>query len=256
MVPLWDNAHMHERTHLRQNGHRGAAVAIGDSPLVASIDAVLPQTQCRQCGFEGCLPYARALACGEAQINRCPPGGDAGIAALADLLGCATLPLNPACGVHRPLQVARIDEGRCIGCTLCIQACPVDAIAGAVKKMHTVLAADCTGCELCLPPCPMDCIEMIAVSPMRLWTRRDADVARQHMQERNARLLREQTDNDERLAAKALRKLDELDARGDLSQQEIARRKAIVDAALARVRSRRAAAEQSPPAHGTVPGQP
>lgn len=217
-----------------------AVKATGDSPLVQAIDAILPQTQCRQCGFQGCLPYARALGAGQAQINRCPPGGDRGIAELAALLGRAVLPLDPACGRHRALQVARIDEALCIGCTLCIQACPVDAIAGAVKKMHTVLAADCTGCELCLAPCPMDCIQMIPVTPMRQWTRQDADQARRHMHERNARLAREQAENEARLAAKALRKLDELDARGDLQAQEIARRKAIVEAALARVRRRRA----------------
>ena len=241
---------------IREPNLHADTAAADDSQLIAAIDAVLPQTQCRQCGYEGCLPYAQALARGESEINRCPPGGDAGIAALADLLGRAALALDPSCGVYRPLHAARVDEGLCIGCTLCIQACPVDAIVGTVKRMHTVLAADCTGCELCLPPCPMDCIEMIAVSPMRMWTRKDADEARRHLRERNARLLREQTESDERLAAKAMRKLDELDVRVDLDGQEIARRKAIVEAALARVRSRRAAMGQGQPVPTALPEQP
>jgi len=219
----------------------GAAGRAGpQSPLVLAIDAVLPQTQCGQCGYEGCLPYARALAAGQAQLNRCPPGGDEGIAALAGLLGRSVLDLDPACGKHRELHVARIDESRCIGCTLCIQACPVDAIVGAVKQMHTVVAADCTGCDLCLPPCPMDCIEMVPVRPARPWTRHDADGARRRMHERSARLLREQAENDARLAAKARHKLLELDTRSDLAQEELARRRAIIESALARVRQRRA----------------
>jgi electron transport complex protein RnfB len=207
---------------------------------VLAIDAVLPQTQCGQCGFAGCLPYARALAAGQAPINRCPPGGQAGVAELARLLERPPIPLDPACGEHRPLHLAWIDESRCIGCTLCIQACPVDAIVGAVKAMHTVVAAECTGCDLCLAPCPMDCIQMLPVQPPRAWTRRDADLARQRLHERTRRREREQVENDERLAAKALHKLEELDARGDLVQAEIARRKAIVEQALARVRQRRA----------------
>lgn len=130
-------------------------------PLVERIDALLPQTQCAQCGFPGCKPYATAIAKGEADINRCPPGGEAGIKALATLLGREPKPLDPERGVEKPKLVALIDEDLCIGCTKCIQACPVDAIVGAPKLMHTVIARECTGCELCLPPCPVDCIDMV-----------------------------------------------------------------------------------------------
>ncbi len=136
-----------------------------DSTAVERIDAVLPQIQCRQCGYAGCHPYAKAIAAGAADINRCPPGGDAAIGALARLLGRAAKPLDTACGTTKPPAVALIDETWCIGCTLCIQACPVDAIAGAPKLMHTVIAAECTGCELCIPPCPVDCISMQPVVP-------------------------------------------------------------------------------------------
>jgi len=136
-------------------------------PLVARIDAILPQTQCGQCGYPGCKPYAAAIAAGEADINQCPPGGDAGAHALADLMGVEYKPLNAENGTTKPKAVAFIDEATCIGCTLCIQACPVDAILGAAKHMHTIIASECTGCELCLAPCPVDCITMVpvAVSP-------------------------------------------------------------------------------------------
>ncbi|MEO0421672.1 MAG: RnfABCDGE type electron transport complex subunit B [Pseudomonadota bacterium] len=129
--------------------------------LAERLDRLLPQTQCRQCLYDGCRPYADAMAQGEAQINRCPPGGEATIALLARELGREPMPLDPRHGTHGPLQLARIDESRCIGCRLCIKACPVDAIVGAPKLMHTVLAEDCTGCELCLPPCPVDCIDLL-----------------------------------------------------------------------------------------------
>ncbi len=128
------------------------------SRLAARIDALLPQTQCTRCGYAGCGPYAEAVAAGEAGINHCPPGGDEGVRRIAALLGRVPLALDPANGAHRPPQVAVIDELECIGCTKCIQACPVDAIVGASKLMHTVIASWCTGCELCLAPCPVDCI--------------------------------------------------------------------------------------------------
>ncbi|QPB73348.1 Rnf electron transport complex subunit RnfB [Xylella fastidiosa] len=128
--------------------------------LVERIDRLLPQTQCGQCGFQGCLPYAQAMARGEANIDRCPPGGDAGARALAHLLGVPPRPYDRNRGTQQQPQVAWIVEADCIGCTKCIQACPVDAIIGGAKHMHTVIAALCTGCELCVPACPVDCIEL------------------------------------------------------------------------------------------------
>ena len=133
------------------------------NPLVDKIDAVLPQTQCGQCGYPGCKPYATAIAEGAADINKCPPGGEEGIHKLAALLGTEFKPFGGET-VVKPKSVAVIDEETCIGCTLCIQACPVDAIVGAAKQMHTIIAAECTGCELCVPPCPVDCILMIPIA--------------------------------------------------------------------------------------------
>ncbi len=124
------------------------------------LDALLPQTQCTRCGYPTCRAYAQAISDGAADIDRCPPGGAEGVAALAALLGRAAKPLNPDFGVEQPPLVAVIDEAVCIGCTKCIRACPVDAIVGAAKRMHTIIAAECTGCELCLPPCPVDCISL------------------------------------------------------------------------------------------------
>jgi len=131
------------------------------SQLAERIDALLPQTQCTRCGYDGCKPYAEALASGAADINQCPPGGTATISALAQLLGSASKPLNPLYGVETEIaSIAVIDETRCIGCFKCVLACPVDAILGAAKQMHTVIASECSGCELCIPPCPVDCIVM------------------------------------------------------------------------------------------------
>ena len=132
--------------------------------LTEQIDRLLPQTQCGQCGYAGCQPYARAIARNEADINQCPPGGAAGVRALADFLGREPKPINPQHGVEKPKVVALIREEECIGCTKCIQACPVDAIIGAPKLMHTVLADQCTGCELCIPPCPVDCIDLVPLA--------------------------------------------------------------------------------------------
>lgn len=144
-------------------GYAAIRFRIESDPVVDKIDAILPQTQCGQCGYAGCRPYAEAIASGEAEINQCPPGGEPGILALAELLGRDPLPLNPEHGEVKPKMVAIIDEDVCIGCTLCIQACPVDAILGAAKQMHTVIEQECTGCELCIPPCPVECIDMVEI---------------------------------------------------------------------------------------------
>ena len=137
-----------------------------DNSLSAQINQLLPQTQCAQCGYPGCAPYADAIAAGSAAINRCPPGGDETVGALAELLGDAAMPLADDVPAAAPPQVAIIDEQACIGCALCLPPCPVDAIVGAPRLMHTVIAAQCTGCELCIEPCPVDCITLIpSVSP-------------------------------------------------------------------------------------------
>ncbi len=137
---------------------------MADTALIAQLDALLPQTQCRQCGYAACRPYAEAMAAGTAGTNQCPPAGDEGARALSSALGAPYMPLDPRFGVTMPPAVAVIDEAACIGCTLCINACPVDAIVGATKLMHTVVTAACTGCSLCLPPCPVDCIAMVGIA--------------------------------------------------------------------------------------------
>ena len=142
-------------------GWASIRLKVEDDPLVEKIDAILPQTQCGQCGFPGCKPYAEAIAKGDAEINKCPPGGAEGINRLAELLGVE--PPSAEGMEHKPKTIAVIDENTCIGCTLCIQSCPVDAIVGAAKQMHTIIADQCTGCELCLPPCPVDCRSMEVV---------------------------------------------------------------------------------------------
>ena len=154
------------------------------------IHARLPQTQCTKCGFNGCRPYAEAIAAGAADIDRCPPGGATGVATLAALLDRPVIPLDLSRGLPGPLRVARIDEQHCIGCTLCIQACPVDAIVGANKRMHTILPSACTGCDLCVAPCPVDCIHMEPVPPARAWTEPDAADARWRYMQRQDRLNR------------------------------------------------------------------
>ena len=145
-------------------GFAAVRFKVEGDPIAEQINALLPQTQCGQCGYPGCKPYAEAIASGAAEINQCPPGGDENIHKLAELLGKEYKPLSEEHGVEKPKQVAVIDEKICIGCTLCIQACPVDAIIGAAKQMHTIAEALCTGCELCVPPCPVECISMVTVA--------------------------------------------------------------------------------------------
>lgn len=171
------------------------------SELVDRIDTLLPQTQCEQCGYHGCRPYAEAIARGDAPINYCPPGGEAGIAKLATLLDQPVLPLDPEHGIEKPRMLARIVEADCIGCTKCIQVCPVDAIVGAAKWMHTVVADDCTGCELCVPACPVDCI-VLEPMPMTQIDQVHADQARQHFQRRETRLAQQRKRRDAELAAR------------------------------------------------------
>ncbi|MDN7942186.1 electron transport complex subunit RsxB, partial [Burkholderia multivorans] len=171
-------------------------VTVTDSKTLADrIEDLLPQTQCTKCGYNGCRPYAEAIAAGEANYNQCPPGGAEGIARLANLLGKPVIPLNPVNGTEHPRAVAFIDENLCIGCTLCMQACPVDAIVGAPKQMHTIVASLCTGCDLCVPPCPVDCIAMVPVTGERTgwdaWTQEQADAARERHDRRLARQRRE-----------------------------------------------------------------
>lgn len=229
------------------------------TPLVLQIDAILPQTQCGKCGYPGCKPYAQAIVDGAADINQCPPGGDANIHQLAKLTQRPYKPLNPANGVEHPRLLAVIDEQVCIGCTLCIQACPVDAIVGAAKQMHTVIAAECTGCELCVPPCPVDCIAMIkAPPPPQDMAPQDvlmqqAAHARYRYEFRLLRLEREKQERALRLAAKAIEakaaaaKLAEASVNDPVAIKAAQDKQALIQAALARAAAKKAAAI-SPPA--------
>jgi Na+-translocating ferredoxin:NAD+ oxidoreductase subunit B len=168
--------------------------------LADRIDALLPQTQCTRCGYPACRPYAEAIARGETDISHCPPGGVAGIRALADLLGRPPKPLDPANGSEKPRELALIDEEVCIGCTKCIQACPVDAILGASKMMHTILVQECTGCELCIAPCPVDCISMVAAGANEEDSSRLAAQYRRRYADHSARLARDEAEREAALA--------------------------------------------------------
>ena len=211
------------------------------SPQAARIHAALPQTQCTRCGYPDCEGYAQAIAAGDADINQCPPGGHEGIERLSALTGRAVIPLNPANGVEGPRTVAVIDENWCIGCTLCIEVCPTDAILGSNKLMHTVIEPYCTGCELCVPVCPVDCISLENVTGDRTgwdaWTPASAQEALERYEWRKVRLEREAVEQDGRLEAKAKQKLADLPAmtKGD----DLDRKKAVIEAALARARARK-----------------
>ncbi|TDQ43536.1 electron transport complex protein RnfB [Tepidicella xavieri] len=212
--------------------------------LAARIDAALPQTQCTRCGYPDCAAYARAIADGLAEINQCPPGGQAGVQRLAEITGRPALPLNPAHGREGPLAVAVIDEDWCIGCTLCLKACPTDAIVGTNKRMHTVIEPYCTGCELCVPACPVDCIRMEPVSGQATdwaaWSAAQAEQARQRYAARQSRLQRESRAHQDRQIQKAEDKLANLEAHSKHTDAAtLERKRALIEAALARARAAR-----------------
>ena len=221
------------------------------SSLANRIHDALPQTQCTRCGYPDCKAYAQAIAEDQAPINQCPPGGTEGVAILARLTGRPTLPLNPDHGAEGPMTVAVIDEAWCIGCTLCIKACPTDAILGSNKVMHTVIESACTGCDLCLPVCPVDCIEMVPISGDKTgwaaWSDALATQARQRYESRQIRLGLEEREHAARLEAKATMKLADLETHTRTqthtvqdADKEMARKRAIIEAALAKAQARQA----------------
>jgi Na+-translocating ferredoxin:NAD+ oxidoreductase subunit B len=211
--------------------------------LAERIDAALPQTQCTRCGYADCRAYAEAIASGDAAINQCPPGGAEGIARLAAITGRDVMALNPANGAEGPRKLMFIDEDWCIGCTLCIKACPVDCIVGAPKVMHTIIEDLCTGCELCLPACPVDCIAVVDATPGRsgwdAWSEGDAQRARSRYDLHRARRQRDAQDNDARLAEKAKNKLADLASASTITDAAaLERKRAAIEAAMQRARER------------------
>lgn len=216
--------------------------------LFLLLNDALPQTQCTRCGFPDCASYARAMAEGQANINQCPPGGQTGIERLASLTHQSALPLNPEHGTQGPRHVAIIDEAWCIGCTLCIKACPTDAILGANKLMHTVIEPWCTGCELCIPVCPVDCIQLKNVTGQHTgwaaWSPSLANTARLRYEARQQRLIREEQVHQKQMQTKAEHKLAGLPAhtKGTENAPEVDRKRAIIEAALAKAKARQSAA--------------
>lgn len=212
--------------------------------LTARIFAALPQTQCTRCGYPDCLSYAEAIVAGDAQINQCPPGGAEGIARLSHITGQALLPLNPANGVESTRSVVFIDENWCIGCTLCIDACPVDAIVGSNKRMHTVIEQFCTGCELCLPVCPVDCIMLENATGERTgwdaWSQNEADVALNRYKFHSQKRIKHAGENALKLEKKAQIKLADLASHSVHTDPVILdNKRAVIAAALAKARLKR-----------------
>lgn len=211
----------------------------------AAILAVLPHTQCTRCGYPDCAAYAQAIADGAAAINQCPPGGAEGIRRLAQLTGLPEHPLNPANGVEAPRSVVYIDEAWCIGCTLCIEACPVDAIVGANKQMHTVIEPYCTGCDLCLPVCPVDCIVSENASGSATgwaaWTQTQADRAQDRYAFSSDRRKRNDGESAKKREEKAVMKLADLAEHSQHTDLSVLKKKrAVIEAALARARAKQA----------------
>lgn len=214
------------------------------NPCAAELLAVLPQTQCTRCGYPDCAAYAKAIVDRQAPINQCPPGGTEGVRRLAALTGLPVQPLNPANGLEGPRTVVFIDEAWCIGCTLCIKACPVDAIVGMNKLMHTVQESYCTGCELCLPVCPVDCMEVQIVSGTHTgwaaWSAAQAEQSRKRYDFHSYKSKREKDENDIRLEKKALLKLSNLTHHSQHTDPVVLdKKRAVIEAALARARTKR-----------------